>query len=722
MGGFIPSPTPHMLLAKALLTIWCPVADELADLHAFILPRRAPWPSGKSFAVEMASAYDWDTLVLDGGASDAIPGGDFSLGRNGMPRHLKVVGPGTISASATFSLSCRDSDGCTGMEFFSVRVTGQGFSLYLSGAPLQVSNSTLSGARITVGAAALDVTSSTFLDCTFVVERGGALSLLRSTFSGSAFSARPTLYLYSGASASIESCNFENLHSLSSGAALFVMGSQLDVVDSTFLNCSSGGSGGAIHGEPLANPDGEMRSSIVISSSSFSDCLAAAAGGGVSATAAGTRVHVSSSSFARCRSKSGGAITSSDSSPLTVDAGTSFLECSATEDGGAVSVVDGSSIVLDFSTFRNCTAAGRGGAVFVSGGGGSASASVSSCGFWGNGASGLGGGGLYLSNIQHVVGQLECHDNTALFGGGGFLMWEGAFSTVVAGGGVSICDHGSNNHARYGSTFASSFKRLEVQGLPSPESRASSGVTFPVLVSKTDFYGQIIASDSSSLMQVKTSLGGARSDDPSVQLQGTTVSAVQAGTATFEFAVKPSFSLIDADSGTTNLLRAPMVYFEGTDAEVGGQMLSGVSEIPLSLNGAVCPPGYVLSLSGNTSASRPGQCSLCQAGTYSLHPLAGRSSGADPSCLSCPAGGDCLAGGDDVLFPLGTWGVIENTYVLNSCPIGHELTVSLAADECANPSPWKRGLRISYVEPTLIAPFSRAPALKPFEPSTRRCI
>ena len=632
----------------------------MSDLHAFRLPKRRPWPSEKNFAVVMASLYDWDTLVLDGGANNSMPGGDVSLCSNNWPCHLKVAGLGTISASATFSVSCRDTHGCTGMEFDSVHVTGEGhadgFSLYLSGAPLQVSNSTLSGARVTVEGARLDLRSSTCVNCNFVLERGAQLSLYLANFLGSTSSTRPALYLHSGISALIQSCKFENLHSTLSGAAFFLHGSQLKVVDSTFSNCKSGGSGGAIHGEPLANLNGEMVSSIVVSSSIFSDCEAAAAGGGVSAKASSTRLHVSNSSFARCRSKRGGAIHSSEMSPLTVDAGTSFSECSATEEGGAVSVVGGRYIVLESSTFFNCTALNRGGAVFVSGEGGtSASASVSRCGFWGNAALGVGGGGggMYLSGIRHVVGHLECHDNTARLGGGGVLMWDGAFSTEIAGGGKDICDHESNNHARYGALLASSFKRLALHGVPSPETLAFAGVAFTVRVLKTDHYNQTIASDSRSLMQAQTSLGGARSVDSSVQLQGITVSAVQSGTATFEFAVKPTF-ILDAVLGTTSLLRVAMVYFEGADDEVGGQMLSAVVEIPLSQNGSVCPQGYVLSLSGDMeSASRAGQCSLCPVETYSLHPLVGASSTADPACRRCPTGTTCLSG---LIFPqTGYW-------------------------------------------------------------------
>jgi hypothetical protein len=266
-------------------------AEYKADLHAFILPRRVPWPSVESFAVEAASLYDWDTLLL--GESNAMPGGDEYLCHNVWPCHLSIVGPGTISASSPFSFSCRDSEGCTGMEFSSVSITGDdGFSLFLAGARLHVSNSALSGARVTVGAAALNVASSTLVNSSFVLERAARLSMHRANFSGSASSARPALFLYSGTTASIESCKFEHLRSTWSGAALLVVGSQLDVIDSTFTNCFSGESGGAIHGETLFSTEGETPTRITISSSVLSECEAASAGGGISAKGSAATIHV----------------------------------------------------------------------------------------------------------------------------------------------------------------------------------------------------------------------------------------------------------------------------------------------------------------------------------------------------------------------------------------------------------------------------------------------
>ena len=90
----------------------------------------------------------------------------------------------------------------------------------------------------------------------------------------------------------------------------------------------------------------------------------------------------------------------------------------------------------------------------------------------------------------------------------------------------------------------------------------------------------------------------------------------------------------------------------------------------------ICPSGYVFATSSDG-------CVKCGAGFYSR---GARTS--VTSCLPCPAGGDCRAGGDAVLFPLGTWGVVNDAYVLGGCPIGYELTASIAADECENPPPW----------------------------------
>ena len=64
--------------------------------------------------------------------------------------------------------------------------------------------------------------------------------------------------------------------------------------------------------------------------------------------------------------------------------------------------------------------------------------------------------------------------------------------------------------------------------------------------------------------------------------------------------------------------------------------------------------------------SRPQDaCIKCEAGTYSIR------TGLGFSCVQCPAGGDCIAGGDAPTFAVGTWVVVDFAYSLTSCPSGY---------------------------------------------------
>jgi len=47
--------------------------------------------------------------------------------------------------------------------------------------------------------------------------------------------------------------------------------------------------------------------------------------------------------------------------------------------------------------------------------------------------------------------------------------------------------------------------------------------------------------------------------------------------------------------------------------------------------------------------------------------------GFNEECLNCPAGGNCMAGGDAIKLQLGNWVVRDGLFVLTSCPLGHQL-------------------------------------------------
>ena len=104
-------------------------------------------------------------------------------------------------------------------------------------------------------------------------------------------------------------------------------------------------------------------------------------------------------------------------------------------------------------------------------------------------------------------------------------------------------------------------------------------------------------------------------------------------------------------------------------------MQSTPFEIMLSNCSQICPIGYVLLLAQTTLNGQAGSCNFCAPGTYSVNPLGGSSPGI-PSCLKCPAGGDCLLGGSSVKFSVGDWILHGDMYVLINCPAGYQLVNS----------------------------------------------
>ena len=188
-------------------------------------------------------------------------------------------------------------------------------------------------------------------------------------------------------------------------------------------------------------------------------------------------------------------------------------------------------------------------------------------------------------------------------------------------------------------------------------------------------------------MQAYTSLDSTWIRDESVDLLGQTIIPLHNGKAEWDMGFKPTFANVSAADDWTKIFRQPIFYVEGTDASTSGMMRSQKLSIHLSnADDKVCPDGFVLSLD-DAGAHRQGICSRstcivsivlhlyapgshasinflidpnsttiwcrCKPGKYSINPLetSPSSLSSDPSCLNCPAGGDCLAGGDEVLRP-----------------------------------------------------------------------
>ena len=158
-------------------------------------------------------------------------------------------------------------------------------------------------------------------------------------------------------------------------------------------------------------------------------------------------------------------------------------------------------------------------------------------------------------------------------------------------------------------------------------------------------------------------------------LIGELAAIAEAGIANFAVAVKPAF----AQDPATGLLRqqgTPSIYFAGTNAETAATMQSAA--ISISFASEVCPPGYVLTVDAagaESTGARPGACTHCQAGTYSVDPLAGGPP-STPACFKCPVGGTC--DGSGVTFAVGVWRINTSMYILQGCPPGHRLFNSIA--------------------------------------------
>ena len=240
---------------------------------------------------------------------------------------------------------------------------------------------------------------------------------------------------------------------------------------------------------------------------------------------------------------------------------------------------------------------------------------------------------------------------------------------------------GTGNIALYGPCAASDFNSFYLSHLPIGANAALAGLPVTITAAKKDAYNQTIASDSTSVVQVILD-SIEFPEAPSFSLIGQSVFNMQFGELTFSLNIKPYFSNVSFDTQLATLREQPAFVLEGTDSEsfANSVMQSNRFLVLIHTGGNVCPSGYVLTLDDRTQMQGPGECVFCKAGTYSLNPLASPpgSLTATPSCLNCPAGGNCIAGGSSVEFLIGSWERTKSMYLLRSCPIGYRLVNSTA--------------------------------------------
>jgi hypothetical protein len=537
-----------------------------------------PWPASGFSLTWFTRVYDGDIVKVTGDA-DLPSGIRVDLCMPPVPCFFTIAGDASTSSTirrhTNSRIVCEAPSGCTGVTMRHVTVACT--SEASAAGPLEISGA---GAVATIEGAS-------FSDCVSVADGG-------------------SIRAYNGATVKVFGTTFQRSSSQGHGGALALLGvhANTHVAASTFVDCTSALSGGAMFVTHHVSYPSVLLSTMLVESCTF--------------------------------------------------------EGNAAPKGGSFAVSAGSSVTIQNSQFRNNTASQEGGALDVT----ESSVAILNTTFIGSTASGLGGGALHVGSSKslNLIGNTFT-GNTAPNGGGGAVLWQNGTvaymrqsSTVdvrkafflPAMGPTTLDSHvkevcGSqtkSNAAGYGPCVATPYHRLDITEEADASSHRFAGLPFPLQVRKRDAYGQVMETDSDSLVRLLSARGGQKSLDTSVSLVGA-AAVLNKGIAAFEVAVKPTFASVD--EGRAMLLRQPFLYAEGTDAAANAKMESDVHRVFLAENRSVCPPGHVLDLDDAGSRAGPGACVQCPQTTFSTHPLESR----DGSCSKCPAGMVC-GGGIDV--------------------------------------------------------------------------
>ena len=612
----------------------------------------------------------------------------------------------------------------------------------VQGSILNISNSTISGcSAITDGAAiraydqaVVSINLSVFNDL-HSLGYGGALS----AYGSSLFVSKSSFNNCSSAlgGGAIWSSGFQSCYGTPENVTTNAF-----IESSSFEHCSSKGPGGAVLSTSdtsrslpaLDHVEGSL--GVYVGRSVFFGCFSVADGGALSISGELVSVDVVDSEFASSRSSgSGGALAVKNGATASISK--SVLKFNIADYfGGGMFATSYASISLSGTEILANTAGKSGGAVSSSEG---TSIAVFNSTFTFNSAVGLGGGAIHLQRAAFLLHDTHFYGNSAPSGGGGSILWQNSvfpakvscpqgldtfnsscglfppqqrcswrtckcitskideqnssLATSVyctsksatlmseAGNGLDGGNCGAQNSAMYGSCIASDFEQLKIINLKKTNLFTSPGLFTELLVAKLDSYNQTILSDSESFLQVLSSRGQSRDQDPSTIFIGTTSAVLKSGIASFSFAVQPiilNFSFIE---DIVNLQSQPFLFFRGSDIQSNGQLMqSEILTVVFGRGSLICPSGYVLTFKQEAAGSKSGVCTYCSSGTYSINSLAPKTGSltGQPECIACPDGGDCQSGGANISFDVGIWVLQNFTYFLVSCPDGYQLVNSSA--------------------------------------------
>ena len=658
---------------------------DLDDLRAVAVPSEKKWTAIRNS--DFLNVFDWDVIVIADSTISLSSTINLCVGL--VPCFLFIRGSKNsyIARSKGSSFTCFASSGCTGLYFSSISF----------------------------------VCDSSASSQSFAIIKGSKISMLDISIQGcSADADGAIIHAMDDSLVSFQSSKVQNIHSNGFGGVIFAVSSTVIVVESYFYNCTSDLGGGAIYvSEANESRDRIISASLKIASSIFQGCQTLGNGGAVLGFLAtqptNTRFNINATSFLKCQASQGGALQLIGPSLITEVSESSFRQCKAKTMGGAVSVGQASEFSVTSSIFQNNTAVGQGGGAIRLH---NSKFLVWDTLFQGNNAPNGGGGVIFWEGQVSPAVHSHCPGNMqdiqtvcVVLTEGSNCSWitcletsdqkrklsasldttqnsdiseqnvvDGFPSRVLQGSGNSIASHssfcGAGNTAFFGSCVATDGKRIVV--LQSPENHyVYPGLPFVIVVAKVDAYDQVMASDSTSILDIFSSLNGDLVQSPYNIFISNTSARLVAGVATFSVALKAVLGPVDSVSNWSSVSRMAYLTVTGVGAQSSAPLYSATLSLQTADEGQLCPKGYIWevepSLEPNTTAVNLGVCSFCGPGTYSLYPLAPVHPNSKPHCLKCPVGANCFHGGAVVEFTAGTW-ITENwEYLLVSCPGGTQL-------------------------------------------------
>lgn len=349
------------------------------DLRSISYPKDVFWvSSGASWLVDV---FDWDRIVFIANASVLAIGLELCTMFIPCSIHLRGNSKVAVQQDRFGYIGCMISSGCTQILVESVQ--------------FRCNYTETENSMFKIQGSRLDVVNSSFLNCWSDADGG-------------------VIQSYDLAYVTIFTSTFINIHSNGYGGAVAAFGSNLFISNSLFSNCSSDNGGGAVWASAFQNCYGSKLSSdttLKIESCYFLKCFSTGNGGAVLATSGLNSpgdeilaINILQNQFINCRTSAyGGAVRTEGSRIVARVANSKFEFCFAGNAGGAISSSESASISMIHSIFSS------------------------------NIAYGLGGGALHLKTSSLLMLQTTSKNNSAPFGGGGFLFWQGIISPAVIG-------------------------------------------------------------------------------------------------------------------------------------------------------------------------------------------------------------------------------------------------------------------------------------------------